>query len=336
MKITGIIRKFREDAGLSADTAAKDTGIPLELYKKYEAGDPGISIDHLYRIASRFEVDVKALLVGKDSKLAVICQAGKGADVDPNPNPEYLTEDPGPAGNPPEPKKIIPAPEPEKASPAAAPDLPKNNRDAGNDAAEKKQAGGPKPGRGSGAAAEVKHDNGPRPVHRQAFRNDEIIIPRKRIIEWQRPLSTGVGFFDERQKKFTGMINDLYAASLTGWENSKVALMNIIRYTLDSYWRDLKNEETIMERVGYPDYKAHKKEHVFLLKQILERAAEFQTGKKTDVKDFVVVLKNWVFMHVGVTDKNMSLYLKKLKKEGALNRIIIRVKTDANQRLIVK
>jgi hemerythrin len=329
MKITGIIRKFREDAGLNAAAAAENIGIPLELYNKYEAGDPDISIGDLYRIAGRFGVDVKALLVSKESKLAVICRAGMGADVVRDPGPGYLTEDPG-ASDP---------PEPEKASPAA--ELPPKKQNGGNNAAaaEVKHDNGPKPGRpvlGNGGAAGEKRGGGPRPVHRQAFRNDEIVIPRKRIIEWQRPLSTGVGFFDERQKKFTGMINDLYAASLTGWENSKVALMNIIRYTLDNYWRDLKNEETIMERVGYPDYKAHKKEHIFLLKQILERAAEFQTGKRTDVKDFVVVLKNWVFTHVGVTDKNMSLYLKKLKKEGALNRIIIRVKTDANQRLIVK
>jgi hemerythrin len=91
-----------------------------------------------------------------------------------------------------------------------------------------------------------------------------------------------------------------------------------------------------MERINYPEYKAHKKEHTDFVKEVLSQVQDFQADRKTSANDFVLFLRDWILAHVGVCDKKLGIYIIKLKKEGALSKMTMQVKKDSGQRVIIK
>ncbi|MDR2177102.1 MAG: bacteriohemerythrin [Treponema sp.] len=297
-EITSIIKEFRELAEISAADTAGELNVPLTEYEKYEAGNSDIPIGVLYRMAGRFGVDVEAVLTNKKSqtKIAIVCPAGGDIEVIRNPPPD-LAGDGKTTGS-----------------------FAGSEKESGHSRGDDKDASGNKQNQAGGSG----YSNGP------------LTDPKKRIIEWQRTYSTGISFFDEQHKEFISLINELHTARQMGWKQSQTAFMQVIRYAMRYFQTDLKNEEQIMERVGYPEYKAHKREHAVFLKRILDQAMAFKEGRKTDSKEFVLFLRDWILSHVCIRDRKLGLYLVKLKKEGNLSGIIMRVKMGADQRLIIK
>jgi hemerythrin len=186
-------------------------------------------------------------------------------------------------------------------------------------------------------------DSAPKQMSRQSQENVPVVSDKKMleqnrqsvpadsdkgIVEWQRAYSTGISFLDEQHKEFINLANELYAASRMGWKQSQTAFMRTIRYTVQYFQTDLKNEEKIMERIDYPEYKEHKREHALFLKEIIRQTMEFREGRKNNAKDFILFLREWILSHVAICDKKLGFYLVKLRKEGNLSNIIMRVKID--------
>lgn len=63
------IKDLREIAGLSIDELAKNLNISIDTYTKYESGNTDIPVSFLYEIASKFNVELTAILTGGDPKL---------------------------------------------------------------------------------------------------------------------------------------------------------------------------------------------------------------------------------------------------------------------------
>jgi hemerythrin len=264
-QITGILKELRENAEISAADAARDIGVSLEAYEKYEAGEQSIPIDILYRAANHFGIDFKVTLTGKNSRMNItlVCRVGEDIEVIQDPAPDMIED----------------------------------------------------------------QDNGLKQEDSQSYRK-EPVDSETGILEWRRAYSTGISFLDEQHKEFINLTNELYAASRMGWKHSQAVFMRMIRYTVQYFQTDLKNEENIMERIDYPEYKEHKREHAFFLKEILRQTLEFKEGRKSNAKDFILFLRDWILSHVAICDKKLSLYLVKLKKGGNLNNIIAQVKID--------
>jgi len=85
------IRELREIMEVSAIDMARDIGMPLDVYNKYESGELDIPISVLYKIAARLGVDATVLLTGEDPRMntAAVCRAGKGVEVERYPGYEY-------------------------------------------------------------------------------------------------------------------------------------------------------------------------------------------------------------------------------------------------------
>jgi hemerythrin len=289
--IRGVIAGFRKGAGMGAAEAALGAGLPPALYGRYEAGDPGVPVKALHRLAGLFGVDVAALLTQGRPGLrgAVVCRAGGAVEVVPDPPPGYLE---------------------------AADEV----EDGGLEEVEDEGAGGA-PAAGEAPARE--------------FREEIASDPAKRVIDWQPAYSTGMNFFDGPHREFVSLINELHMARRAGLKHSQAAFVRVIRYAIRHFQTDLQNEERIMERVGYPEYRAHKKEHAAFLRRILAQGLAFKRGEADDTRDFVRFLKDWVLSHVCITDKKLGAYLIKLKKEGGLDKIIMRVRMGAGRQTVV-
>jgi transcriptional regulator with XRE-family HTH domain len=85
------IKEFREILEISAMDMAKDIGITLETYARYENGDLDIPISLLYKIAGRLGTDATVLLTGEDPKMAnaAVCRKGKGVQIERYPGYEF-------------------------------------------------------------------------------------------------------------------------------------------------------------------------------------------------------------------------------------------------------
>jgi transcriptional regulator with XRE-family HTH domain len=89
--VPGRIKELREILEISVLDMAKDTGIPYEVYNKYESGEADIPISVLYTIANRLGTDVTVLLTGDEAKMdsAAVCRKGKGIKIERYPGYEF-------------------------------------------------------------------------------------------------------------------------------------------------------------------------------------------------------------------------------------------------------
>ena len=75
---------LREIMGYTQQEVAERSGVPLEDYVAYEAGERDFSFSHLFNIASTLGVDISDLLTGESPKLKgyILTRAGKGLAFD--------------------------------------------------------------------------------------------------------------------------------------------------------------------------------------------------------------------------------------------------------------
>jgi transcriptional regulator with XRE-family HTH domain len=78
------IKELREIAGISAESFANELNIEIELFLNYESGKTDIPVGFLFKVASRFNMELSALLMGDQPKLHVysVVHKGKGLNVD--------------------------------------------------------------------------------------------------------------------------------------------------------------------------------------------------------------------------------------------------------------
>jgi transcriptional regulator with XRE-family HTH domain len=85
------IRTLRQDAGLTAETCAREMGLTAEVYASYESGAADIPVSFLHRAAHRFQVELSALLTGEEPRLRVyaVTRAGQGMRVERRKDYQY-------------------------------------------------------------------------------------------------------------------------------------------------------------------------------------------------------------------------------------------------------
>ena len=77
-------------------------------------------------------------------------------------------------------------------------------------------------------------------------------------------------------------------------------------------------EQQLLERIKFPEYSDHKKQHDSLVKNILEAAKGYKEGKKFVPHQFVRTLKDWIFGHIAVSDRQYAAFVADQKRKGLL------------------
>jgi hemerythrin len=148
------------------------------------------------------------------------------------------------------------------------------------------------------------------------------------IVVWHNSYSVGIPLIDEQHKELINLTNKLYASCIAGREYSKVSFMQTIHSAVDYIGYHFSTEEKVMERINYPDFSAHKKEHTDFVREVLGQVEDFKSGRNFAPNAFVHYLKDWVLTHIAVCDKKLGDYLIKLKKNGGLSDLTLKVKKD--------
>ncbi|MDR0312785.1 MAG: bacteriohemerythrin [Treponema sp.] len=143
--------------------------------------------------------------------------------------------------------------------------------------------------------------------------NDRIVF-----VKWIPEYEVGIKLIDAQHRELVSLANDLYRACVAT-DNSIGAVFKEAMSKMVEYVRfHFQAENVLLERIGYPDYQAHRKEHETLIKKILEAAKEYDKGNKLVPNHFVRTLKDWVFSHIAVTDQRFAIYVSELKKKGLI------------------
>lgn len=129
----------------------------------------------------------------------------------------------------------------------------------------------------------------------------------KNFLEWKDEYSVGINSIDQQHKKLINLINQLQTAVnySTGEEFEREALDELVNYTKTHF----SYEEDVMEQNGYPDFDAHKSQHVRMIKKVEEVLAEYEKDRDTAMENALSFLREWLINHINGTDKEYSRFL---------------------------
>ena len=136
------------------------------------------------------------------------------------------------------------------------------------------------------------------------------------IVAWDDKFATGIELIDTQHMELVELTNKLYQACLSGDEGAvfKEAMSRMVNYVRFHFGA----EQQLLERIRYPAYADHKKEHEKLIKQILDAVKASGQGKNFVANNFVRTLKDWIFSHIMITDRMYANYVADQKKKGLL------------------
>jgi hemerythrin len=139
------------------------------------------------------------------------------------------------------------------------------------------------------------------------------------LVEWDDRYSIGIPLIDEQHKELLRQTNDLYAACLKSEEEARAFFKMVIHSMVEYVGVHFSTEEKMLEKIKYPDFEEHKRQHDEFVKEVLAHVQAFEEGKKLVPNNFVRFLKDWLLAHIAVSDKKYSTYIFDLKKQGTLS-----------------
>jgi len=128
------------------------------------------------------------------------------------------------------------------------------------------------------------------------------------FMEWNDSFSVGVHKIDEQHKKLIAITADLYQAMSEG--KSKEIMGTILQELVEYTKTHFRDEEALMEKVGYEELSLHKQEHGMFVDKAAGYLKEFIAGKPVVSIDLLEFLRDWLIGHIQGTDKKYSPLMK--------------------------
>ena len=118
---------------------------------------------------------------------------------------------------------------------------------------------------------------------------------------------TGVKIIDDQHRQIVQMVNDLNRSLEEGRDDAelKELFSTLLAFTASHFG----TEEALMARYTYPQMDEHKKQHVNLVHELQDIAAEFNQGAELRLLQSI---KDWLLGHIQHTDKPLGTYLTSL------------------------
>jgi hemerythrin len=154
------------------------------------------------------------------------------------------------------------------------------------------------------------------------FKTDNNQIPSgnasAEIVKWGPKYEVGIKLIDAQHRELVSLTNELYRACLARDDTIgavfKEAMSEMVKYVRFHFGA----ENELMERIGYPNYHTHRKEHIVLINKILEAVKDYEKGNKYAPNHFVRTLKDWIFGHIAVSDQAYAAFVSELKRKGLI------------------
>ena len=145
---------------------------------------------------------------------------------------------------------------------------------------------------------------------------------RPDCITWSSRFAVGIKIIDDQHKGLLHLINDMFNHVVGDEAEERLYFKSVIQQAVKYIKVHFNTEEKIMIHTRFPGYKEHKKEHDTFIFTVIAIAHDFKRGKRLVLSDFTRFLKNWVFAHIAVMDKQCFSYIKETasrKSDGKLS-----------------
>ena len=132
------------------------------------------------------------------------------------------------------------------------------------------------------------------------------------FIDWNEKLSVSVSELDEEHKKLIGMINSLHDAMKTG--KGKDLLAKILDEMTQYVLKHFANEEKLMPKYEYPEYKQHKAAHDEFVK-IVGELRKKHDAQLLQAGQLMKTLQDWLVSHITTVDKRYGPFIMAAMKK---------------------
>ena len=148
--------------------------------------------------------------------------------------------------------------------------------------------------------------------------DDEECPDNVEMVTWGEQYSTGIELIDNQHKELILLTNKLYKACLVGQDVVHDVFQEAMHKMVEYVSFHFRTEQELLEHIDFPTWKDHAKEHDKLIKDILDAAKDYETGKRYTPYAFVRTLRDWIFGHIAYLDKSYKAYVMEEKKKGLL------------------
>lgn len=127
-------------------------------------------------------------------------------------------------------------------------------------------------------------------------------------IEWSDSYSVNHKLLDEQHKELVMMIDDLQNAMSNS--NAASVVGRIIDKLIDYTKVHFTTEERLLQAGNFPDFEAHKNEHIELANRVMEFKKKYESGGFATTFELIEFLSDWLIQHILESDKRYAGFLK--------------------------
>ena len=131
------------------------------------------------------------------------------------------------------------------------------------------------------------------------------------MIEWNVKYSVSISLIDEQHKKLFEILNKAIIAN----KHSKVTkdILGILDEMTEYALEHFEIEERYMKEFSFPEYQAHRKEHIDFTNNTIDYKNRVVGGDFHIINEILEYLNQWLVNHIQVTDKK---YINCFMKNG--------------------
>ena len=117
---------------------------------------------------------------------------------------------------------------------------------------------------------------------------------------WTPTLATGIASMDEEHQGLFDLVNELQETQKADMPRESVAWIidRLKNYALVHFM----HEETLMERIDFPETEAHREMHRTFVLQVLDLEDRLTQGERNLVATLLDFLKGWLVAHISEQD----------------------------------
>jgi hemerythrin len=142
------------------------------------------------------------------------------------------------------------------------------------------------------------------------------------IIEWEYRFSLGIPIIDKQHQNLVDLTNKLYSACKLDSASMRQQFKQTMHEAVDYVRYHFSTEEKLMALIEFTGAAEHKKQHENFVLEVLQTVKDFEAGKQFVPNALVRYLREWIFSHIAVYDKQLAEFVWNAKKNGKVDEIL--------------
>ena len=137
------------------------------------------------------------------------------------------------------------------------------------------------------------------------------------LISWNDKLSCGIKIIDDQHKRLVDLVNQMFNHVTGNAVQERDYFNRVVHELLEYVKTHFATEERILLGTKFSGYDSHKKAHENFVRDIIKNVRDYEAGKHLTLSTFTRFLRDWIFSHIAMVDKQYLEYFKKMAISNA-------------------